>query len=139
MTMNRNKLYLILITACTAGYMWLVIANQFNYSSKGGETGVCLIKLITHIPCPSCGTTRSLLSLSKGDFSGSLHWNPIGLLLAVIMIITPAWILYDLIKQKDSLFNFYNQAEVFLKRTWVAIPAILLVLTNWIWNIYKGL
>jgi hypothetical protein len=37
------------------------------------------------------------------------------------------------------LYNFYNQTELVLKRKWIAIPAILLVLLNWIWNIAKGL
>jgi hypothetical protein len=137
--MNRNKLYLILITACIGGYLWLVVANHFDTAAEGNLTGVCLIKDITHIPCPSCGTTRSILSLSKGDLSESLCWNPFGLIVALIMLIAPAWMLYDIVKQKDSLFLFYNQAEIFLRRTWIAIPAILLVLTNWIWNIYKGL
>jgi hypothetical protein len=139
MNLKRNKLYLILILACTAGYLWLSIANISASASGNCETGVCMFKHVMHIPCPSCGTTRSILSLSKGDFSGSLHWNPIGLILIALMIISPIWIVYDLVIQNDSLFRFYHQAELFLKRTWVAIPAILLVLANWVWNIQKGL
>ena len=139
MSLRRNKLYLTLILVCTAGYIWLAIANHCTSVSKNYVTGVCMIKNVIHIPCPSCGATRSILSLSKGDLSGSLYWNPIGLILIVMMILSPIWIVYDLVKQKDSLFRFYHQAELFLRRTWVAVPAILLILANWIWNIHKGL
>ena len=56
-----------------------------------------------------------------------------------ILLVTPGWIIFDLLLKKDTLFRFYNRTELFLKRKWIAIPAILLVILNWIWNIYKGL
>lgn len=55
------------------------------------------------------------------------------------MISAPVWIAIDYFRNRESLFRFYQSAEEMLKRKRFAIPAILLVLTNWIWNIYKGL
>jgi len=136
--MNRNKLYALLSTACVAGYIWLLIT--YNRSvSNGGEPGVCIFKRLTGIPCPSCGSTRSVLSLLKGDVLAALYWNPFGFILMAIMVISPIWILYDLIGKKETLFQVYTNSEKFLKRKWVAISAILIVLLNWIWNIYKGI
>jgi hypothetical protein len=57
----------------------------------------------------------------------------------IILLVAPVWIVYDLTRQNDSLYRFYNRTELFFKRTWIAIPAILLVLLNWVWNIVKGL
>jgi hypothetical protein len=125
-------------TACAAGYIWLLITYNRNVSN-GGEPGVCIFKRITGIPCPSCGSTRSVLSLLKGDVLGALFWNPFGFILMAIMVISPIWILYDLIGKKETLFQVYTNSEKFLKRKWVAISAILIVLLNWIWNIYKGI
>lgn len=51
---------------------------------------------------------------------------------------TPAWVLYDLVTQKETFLAFYKQTELLLKRKWIALPAITLVIANWIWNIYKG-
>ena len=136
--MNRNKLYVILSTACAAGYIWLLV----NYSKvivHSGEPGICLFKRITTIPCPSCGSTRSVLSILNGDIWGAIYWNPFGLIIMSILLVTPGWIIFDLLLKKDTLFRFYNRTELFLKRKWIAIPAILLVILNWIWNIYKGL
>jgi hypothetical protein len=103
------------------------------------EPGICLFKQVTDVPCPSCGSTRSVLSVLHGDFAGALLWNPFGIIILGILLVCPLWILFDVLFKRDSLHHFYLRTELFLKRKWVAIPAILLVLLNWIWNILKGL
>ena len=136
--MVRNKLYVLVSTACAAGYIWLFI-NYHRSVSDSMEPGVCLFKRITGIPCPSCGSTRSVLSILNGDFAGALLWNPFGLIIISILILAPLWILYDIVLHKDSFLQIYNRTEIFLERKWIAIILILLVIMNWIWNIYKGL
>jgi len=136
--MSRNKLYVFLSSACAAGYIWLILSYHRN-SSGIIEPGVCLFKRITTIPCPSCGTTRSVMSILQGNFADALYWNPFGLILTLVLLITPFWISYDLAGHNDTLFRAYNRAELILRRTWIAIPLIGLVVLNWIWNIYKGL
>lgn len=37
----------------------------------------CLFRAFTGIPCPSCGSTRSLVHLAHGDIAGSLVLNPL--------------------------------------------------------------
>jgi Protein of unknown function (DUF2752) len=37
----------------------------------------CPFRAVTGIPCPSCGTTRSLVHLAHGDIAGSLILNPL--------------------------------------------------------------
>jgi hypothetical protein len=135
---NRNKLYSILLTACLAGYIWLFFALQNNHTLNI-SVEVCLINHFTNIPCPSCGSTRSLISLIKGNFIEALKTNPIGYLIAIIMFFTPLWIIIDLITKRKTLFEFYQKTETFLKKPKFAIPLILLVILNWIWNITKGL
>jgi len=39
----------------------------------------CLLKRLTGIPCPFCGTTRCLQACSQLDFAAALHWNPLAL------------------------------------------------------------
>jgi hypothetical protein len=138
MTVDRNKLYSILFIACLAGYIWLYFSITKNITEKK-SVEVCLIKYVTNIPCPSCGSTRSVISLTKNDFIGALNSNPIGYLVAIIMLIAPIWIISDTIKRTKTLFDFYIKIETYLKRPKIAIPLILLVIINWIWNITKGL
>jgi len=138
MPIDKNKLYTILLLACTAGYAWLVY-SVIKLQSEKTSGDVCLIKLITNIPCPSCGSTRSVIALIHGDWLQAIYINPFGIIIALIMLIIPFWILFDTITKKITLLNFYRHTETFLKKPIIAIPLILFVLINWIWNITKGL
>lgn len=100
---------------------------------------MCVSKSITDVPCPSCGTTRSVLSFFEGDFIKSLYWNPLGVLVSLVLLVFPFWILYDLFFRKKTLYQMYVIFENFLKKPYFYIPFLVLLLLNWIWNIYKGL
>jgi len=138
MPSGNNKIYYILTLACFAGYVWLFFNISKKLDDSASETEVCMIKHITNIPCPSCGSTRSILSLFHGDFLKALYWNPLGFVLFLMMIVLPIWIIYDYLKCKKSLLKFYNKTETMLRKKTIALPAIILLLMNWIWNIYKG-
>ena len=139
MPFHRNKLYLLLTVACVAGYIWLYYTYTTSLPRSEAFADVCIFKHLTNIPCPSCGATRSALAFIKGDILGSIYWNPIGILLLFMLVATPIWMLYDMSTQKNSLLKFYFKTEAFLRKRQVAIPAMLLVIGNWFWNIYKGL
>jgi len=138
MNLFKNKLYVFLAGTCIAGYIWLFY-NVLNIQDEGEIFNVCIIKHVTNIPCPSCGSTRSIVSLLKGNLIEALYWNPLGLIIALIMIVLPIWLMYDLIRKDDSLFRFYRSFESILKKPDFAITGIVLILINWIWNIIKGL
>ncbi|MCF6351391.1 MAG: DUF2752 domain-containing protein [Cyclobacteriaceae bacterium] len=137
MPLTRNKLYAFMGLGNVAGVSWLV----FNYNTYGQNNGitVCFIKNVTGIPCPSCGSTRAVEALIHGNLLESITLNPIGLLLTTLLAVLPIWILIDLARNQNSLFNFYQRAEPVLRQKKIAIPAIALLMANWIWNIYKGL
>ncbi|MGF1636390.1 MAG: DUF2752 domain-containing protein [Cyclobacteriaceae bacterium] len=97
------------------------------------------MKHATNIPCPSCGSTRSVVSLIHGEFIDALLINPLGYIVATIMLMMPIWILIDLVYKKETLYKLYQKMEVYLKKPQFAIPLIVLIIINWIWNITKGL
>jgi len=66
-----------------------------------------------------------------------MQYNPIGFILGLGMFVVPVWILADLLNKKESFYTFYRRFEALLREKWVAIPVILLIACNWIWNIYK--
>lgn len=138
MRLNRNGLYSLLLIACVAGYSWLYYSNTFQLA--GNSTAeVCLIKHATTIPCPSCGSTRSVLSLAKGNFLEAFNLNPFGYAIALIMLIAPIWIISDMTMRNNSFFLFYQKIETKLRKPKYAFPLIIVVIVNWIWNIKKGL
>lgn len=139
MTNQPNKFYFFVSVACFTGYLWLWV-NFFN-QQLGAFTQVeaCFIKKTTSIPCPSCGSTRSLISLIQGDFSQALYFNPIGFVIAIIMIVAPIWLITDLIVRKKSFYIFFKNMERILQKKIVFIPLTIFFILNWIWNITKAL
>ena len=123
--------------ACIAGYSWLCF---FQARSDGNINGteVCIFKHFTHLPCPSCGSTRAVLLLIQGDFLGAFLLNPFGYLIFIVLLIVPLWIIVDLITAKATLHTFYRKSESLLRQKSIAIPLIIIVVINWIWNIHKG-
>lgn len=132
--MSKNKLYSLLLIACSAGLIYLLYQL---YYTESNTYSVCIIKNISGFPCPSCGATRAVQLLFKGDFMGSILMNPFGIIISAILTLLPFWIVIDLILKKETFYTFYNKMECLLKQKKIAIPLIILVLLNWIWNINK--
>ncbi len=137
--MQKSKLYLFIILACFAGYGWLYFSLEHQQEIQNDEFSVCLVKNVTNIPCPSCGTTRAVMEISKGEIYQSILLNPFGIIVALIMLICPIWITYDYLSKKDSFYQFHTKSEAILRKKKVYIPLLILVLLNWIWNITKNL
>ncbi|OIQ18631.1 MAG: hypothetical protein BM557_06820 [Flavobacterium sp. MedPE-SWcel] len=135
--MTKKKLYIILSIGLIAGYTWLVYL-LFRDNSKQGLPA-CFIKNTTGVPCPSCGNTRSVLAIIKGNFIDAILINPLGIIIATIMVVSPFWLLYDITSKKDTLYKSYLKFEKIITTKSIMILLIILILLNWIWNIQKGL
>lgn len=137
--MNRKQLYILLLGLSLAGYLWL----GWNLAESSGTLAtpsVCLFKSLTHLPCPSCGTTRALVLLMQGNIGRSILENPFGVFLALALVVVPLWIAVDTLRRSDSLLRWYVSGERLLSgNKWISVPAIALVVINWVWNIAKGL
>jgi len=136
--LNKNKLYSLIITACLMGYIWLFL--NLNSPRVGqDEWTICPLKLTTSIPCPSCGTTRSVMSIYDGQFLKALFWNPFGFLVAICMIVCPIWVIIDWWHRNDSFFRAYHLFENRLKGSKYTYLLISIILINWCWNLIKDL
>ena len=136
--MVKRNLYIILGCLSLAGYVWL----GWNFIEGPAHSGssIRLFKEVTGLPCPSCGTTRSLVLLAHGDVRGSLMMNPFGMLLALALIVVPLWIAIDTFSTGDSFYRRYVQMEhLLMQNKTLAACAAVVVALNWAWNIAKGL
>jgi hypothetical protein len=134
--MSKNRLYIFLATICAAGYGWI----YYNlHSAAERDLQACFFKKAAGVPCPSCGSAGWVILLMEGDIFQAVLWNPMGLILLIFMALIPLWISYDLFNKKRTLFIAYRKAELFFSRKRYGIPALVLLLANWMWNIYKGL
>jgi hypothetical protein len=131
--MTKKHFYFFVSGVCIAGYIWTVL-NFFNHSIRGLG---CLFHKTTSIPCPSCGTTRSIIALLRGKLCESLYINPLGIIVFSIALALPIWMLIDLITGKASLFEFYNRINRKFSFNIFTISIIVLLIANWVWNIFK--
>ncbi len=87
----------------------------------------CAFKMLTGIPCPTCGATRSVVALARGDVTASFIMNPLTALclLAGILVFlySLATIIFDLPKI-NMLLSSKN--EIALKAS-----VIILILAQW--------
>ncbi len=135
-----GKIYWIAILICLLGFL-ILIQEVYNHKSnaKNSNIGFCIIKSTTNFPCPSCGSTRAVLLLLKGNLIDSIKLNPVGILIAGFLIFIPFVIVYDIIFGKKILEKIYNKSEQVLKNKKIFIGLIVVIIINWIWNIKKGL
>lgn len=134
--MTKNKLYAIIYIACFLGLAYLFY--KINYS-ESVHLSFCIIKNVTGYACPSCGTTRAVQLFLQGEIAASVLMNPFGIIVALLMVIATIWILFDIITKKETFYVLYIKTEKIIRNKWIALPLILLVILNWIWNLYKGL
>jgi len=65
--------------------------------------------------------------------------NPLGFLMACVLILLPLGLIRDWVFGKSFLYRVYHKMEQILRKPYVALPCIALILMNWIWNILKAL
>ncbi len=134
--MTTTRFYRLFSVFCLGGVCWLIIqlyASRLNNSMPS----LCIMKIIIGIPCPSCGSTRALVAILDGEFIKAFFLNPLGFLIAGLIFTVPLWLATDLISRKQTLYEAYQGIEKLLRNGYLAVPLVLLVIANWIWNIFK--
>jgi hypothetical protein len=94
---------------------------------------LCVFKGLTGLPCPTCGSTRTLARLFALDFGGALTMNPFMTLVAVVVA---AWAVADLV-----LLPARRALDVSVApRLGLAlrVSALILFLTNWVYLMAAG-
>ena len=94
---------------------------------------VCFFKLVTGLPCATCGTTRALGRLFHGDLAGAFAMNPLAAAGAVALL---PWAAADLLlmTRRKALGLELGPASVRAAR--VAVVAAVFV--NWAYLVAAG-
>ena len=101
----------------------------------------CPFKTVTGIACPGCGTTRGFYAIiMHHDVSEAIvRYNAFSVIELPLMVLVAIMFVIDIALQQHWLYDFCLKVDAALKRKWVIIPTILLIIANWGWNIWKGL
>jgi hypothetical protein len=137
MDKTRSSFYAFSGTVLAAGAAWAVLSFRFSPFLQPLWKG-CFMKQFLHLPCPSCGTTRSVLSLAQGQWTDAFFFNPLGFVLGPLLLVLPFWWAFDLWTGRQGLWNAYQQCSRKFSTPNIWIPTVFLLLLNWFWNIAKG-
>lgn len=116
-----------------------MVFNRFYLTEIDQHHGTfCLFKTVTGYPCPSCGVGHGINSIMSFNLKSAFFYNPFSLVVALAGLIIPLWIFIDLVRKNYTLYSFNDKINGFLKRRPLVIfIMILLVLSNWVWNLIK--
>ncbi len=137
---DKHTVYLLLFTASVIGLIYVAFTGYMQVAGANSLWSWCAIKEITGYPCPSCGSTRTVLELLGGELSAIIHGNPLALIILPALFVIPLWVSYDMLTSQSGLYNFLNRFLYTLKNNlWLSGILTIMILLNWIWNIVKGL
>ncbi|HUJ16410.1 MAG TPA: DUF2752 domain-containing protein [Nitrospirota bacterium] len=89
----------------------------------------CPFKALTGLPCPTCGSTRSIVHLAHGDFTAALAMNPL-----ICMLCTVAFLglFYGILAKVTELPGFRIALSDREKNAF-RVVAVLILLSNWMY------
>lgn len=128
--MTLRGFYTLCTVGCAGGWLWT--AGSAVSAGQGIWKG-CLFKMLFHVPCPSCGSTRAVICVFGGDVADALYLNPLGLLLAAGLVVLPLWLLADLLRRRATLYRLFLHTDALLQRRRAFALFVCAVLANWAW------
>ena len=111
-------------------FVWLAfvcLATYINFKLDK-FVDLCLFKRMTGYPCPTCGTTRGVLSLMQGKFLEAWLFNPMVFIIALFIFFN---LLFKFIFAKKIKISFTKKEK---KIAWLI--AAILFFANWAYIIF---
>jgi len=104
----RYKIYGIIGALLTLIIPYIIMKTNPHIESS---QSFCPFKLLTGLPCPGCGITKSIVFFYQGDIYKSLYYHILGPVVVLFSILLILLLVTEIITQRDY-FNstiFYNK------------------------------
>lgn len=66
--------------------LFFIAAYIYPFVS-GDRMPLCAFHFVTDLSCPGCGVTRALAAFIHGDFQSSINYNPMGIVIALLLVV----------------------------------------------------
>ena len=78
---RRKNVYDILFGRYTGRFAIVAILASFMLPTEGVGVKICMMKNFFEVPCPGCGLTRSVTSISHLELTKAWNYHPFGLII----------------------------------------------------------
>ena len=111
--------------------LWLVMVGVFELLRPALrlDLTLCMFRNVTGVPCPTCGTTRMLLALARGQPVDALLFNPFTFAVSMLGAI---WLILRLGFGRRLSLDLGRAAR---RRVWIVVT--ILFLFNWAYLIWR--
>ena len=79
----------------------ILLLSFFHLDSD--DVTMCPFKLATGLPCPGCGLSHSIISISHGDFTEAIHYHLLGPIVYLFLLLVLLKALMELILKRDII------------------------------------
>ncbi len=111
---------------------WTVLILAHLNLPKRVQVPPCSFPVTTGYPCPSCGMTRSMLAMSKGDVVAAFNRQPFGVILFPAVLIIAVAATVEALTGK----NLLSKLRPGLWWVWAGLIGLM---AGWIWVLVTGL
>jgi hypothetical protein len=87
----------------------------------------CTFRVVTGVPCPSCGMTTSFALLMHGDLANSLRANAVGTLMALFGLLVIPWSLASAVCKRPLFIASLERALL-----GIVLIFVVLLFTRWL-------
>lgn len=109
---TKRKWQGILIAMLTIIVPYLIMLSDSHIETS---QSLCPFKLLTGLPCPGCGITKSIIFLYKGDIMKSLTYHIFGPLVILFCVVSVFVLTLEIITRKEYLNKlFYNSKVAYM-------------------------
>lgn len=98
--MKKHKNYIALGIVLLIGILYYIFVLVTGHGIS------CRIYNVTGVYCPSCGLTRMVMSLGRGDIKTAFREN------AVLMILIPIWVIIAILYKTDIFKKHFNREKM---------------------------
>jgi hypothetical protein len=126
--LQRVKFPIRVLTLLVILFASRVMAVRSSGFSMGPS--LCMFRNITGLPCPFCGTTRSVGNILLGNFNDALNLNPLGyfsLAFLLVLFISPSTIKGSSLYLAKKWWKLSQRNQILL--------TVSLLATTWIFNL----
>lgn len=114
-----------------------IVGGAWLYANwmLGVRVVLCPSKLLWHIPCPACGTTRAIVLLLSGEPVEALLMNPNIIITVPLLAVLPLVFCV----QHFAAVDVYSIINRWLGHRWVLSAFACFEAAVWIYNIARGI